>query len=128
MNKALAAIRESEPDLLDDELAFIIAAKAKAYKTVYDGVPITPTALAKHWAALSGQLAEMTKPQPVNAPIRHSECPDCGGDKMVVVAVRKIEGGVEGHEHEVEEVAPCPTCNGKTDTTFWRRRDEVPIA
>ena len=120
MNAALKAIRESEPRLEDDELALMIDFKAKAYRTVYAGLPITPTALAKHWASLDAQKAEMEKPIAYNLPGPPSECPTCGGDKLVVYSTRPAENPVEGHVSVYEEFAPCPDCNSGASVGFWR--------
>ena len=62
-----------------------------------------------------------------NQPAPDVACQTCGGDRFVLVSLRKPmqsawmkERGIEPSETEmIEEMAACPDCN-QADTSFWR--------
>lgn len=120
VNAALKQLREIHTD--DFLLADLIHDRANLYRAVYPDAALTPQALAGNWSQLPAKHEEWRKAQIVvtNTYAPLTECETCGGDKMVVYSVRKIEGGIEGHDHEAEELAPCPDCNSRTDAGFWR--------
>lgn len=119
VNAALTQLRELQPD--DFLLADAIYDRAKLYRQVYEDMPLTPQALAGNWSQLPAKAEETRKSQVVQTnQYAGGDCETCGGDKMVVVGRREIDGGVGGHVHEDELMAPCPTCNSHADTGFWR--------
>jgi hypothetical protein len=71
---------------------------------------------------------EKHKVNPTGPPAAASSCPTCGGDKFVVVSLRKPattdwmrQHKIEAPQDEfIEETAPCYTCNSGADTSFWR--------
>jgi hypothetical protein len=115
LNHALKQIREYLPDLEDAEAAMVIGVKAEMYRRVYPGVPLTPTALAKHWPQLEA-LAEQQRRATVriNAPIDPSNCDHCAGHGQVLVFYRPAPNPHPAHAGPLdgfEEYLPCEFCN-----------------
>jgi len=104
LNAALKAIKTQEPEILDNYLLSCeIHERAKAYRFVMgEGILLTPTALAKHWQRVIPQAPKPTYAEPAATGI----CPRCDGHKMVFVTD--------------EAVVPCPACNSRANTDFWR--------
>lgn len=58
---------------------------------------------------------EFDAPKPVSTNLSVSrDCKTCGGDRMVVYAVRTAS--YNDKTAEVEEYAPCPDCNADANT------------
>lgn len=120
LNKALQLIR----DQAGIEDSFLLSSeihdRAKAYRQVMgDEIMLTPTALAKHWTRVLEESQRQSKPQRTsNLSVPPTDCSTCGGDRFVVVALRKpkatswmMERGMEPSQSEsFEEYAPCPDC------------------
>jgi hypothetical protein len=118
LNAALKSIRE-ESDITDSYvLADEIHQRAKAYREVMPEVMLTPSSLAKHWK----RVAEEARRPPAKAANLHAavtDCQTCGGDRFVVVSLRKpaqsvwmTERGLKAQEDQmIEEYAGCPDCN-----------------
>lgn len=102
LNKSLALIRESMTDLTDDELQYVIEAKAKTYRKVMEGALLTPNALAKHWAGLDGMLEAQTAPTTYVSHDR-SVCTTCDGVRFVLAFTRPPK--------DSEVYRACPDCN-----------------
>ena len=55
-------------------------------------------------------------------------CVVCGGDRFVVVRTRPVpqtpwmreKGITPPSSSKIDEYAPCPSCNGDVDTSFYR--------
>ena len=123
LNAALKSIREQseieDSYLLADE----IHNRAKMYRHVMPDVLLTPSALAKHWLRV---FEESNRSQGTNRSVS-TECSTCGGDRFVVVSMRRpvqsawmSEHGIQAPGDLSEEMAPCPDCNAAADTSFWR--------
>ena len=126
LNAALKSIRDQAdiPDsyLLADE----IHARAKMYREAMPEVMLTPSALAKHWLRVYEE-AQKKPPLRTNQAAPATACPTCGGDRFVVYSLRKPvqsqwmkDRGIEPSEDMIEEMAPCPDCNAKVNTEFYR--------
>jgi len=123
LNAALKSIKEQEPDAALDNLLLggVIRERAALYaQAMGEGILLTPSALAKHWLRVKQQVPKSTYSGPVLNPDGSAWiCQTCDGNRMVLVATRPPENGVEG-AGGYEEYAPCPDCNAGADTTFWR--------
>ena len=113
---ALKAIREQEPDLDDEDLALLIRLRAEDYRKMYPEMPLTPTALAKHWNGRVPRDGECRNEERAQSPADKPphRCATCGGDKVVVVAFRQSPNPLSPYE----EMAPCPDCNPRV-ISWW---------
>jgi hypothetical protein len=127
LNAALKSIRE-ETEVEDSYiLADLIHERAKMYRQAMPDVMLTPSSLSKHWKRVLEETSRKPATQ-TNVSAAFTNCATCGGDRLVVVALRKPqqsawmrERGIEPDETEmIEEMAPCPDCNAGTDTSFRR--------
>ena len=118
LNAALKAIREQEPDLDDEDLAILIRLRADDYRKVYPGMPLTPTALSKHWSSIAEEMrrARGEREQQAASPADKQPeiCPRCRGDKIVAVYSRPSPNVLSSFD----ECAPCPDCN-PTVISWW---------
>jgi hypothetical protein len=124
VNAALKQLRSIYPD--DLALPMMIHERAAAWAVVYPGIPLTPQALTTNWSSII-QAAEEThaqtkrkqteKSQMTNAHARRG-CQTCGDDHFVTVGY---------DDNGYEQVAPCPDCGPRGDSSYWvqRRRIEV---
>lgn len=72
------------------------------------------------------EVIRAMSPAPISAPTR--DCPTCGGDLFVTVYLRtpvttewmEKHGFAANVDEKIEEVAPCPDCNGGANTSFRR--------
>ena len=117
LNAALRDIRKAA-NIPDGYLLGVeIHRRAKLYREIMPDIILTPTSLAKHWDRVQGETDERSKVKGTNLSAV-KECPTCGGDRFVVVSLRKpvtsqwmIERGIKANEdHLIEEMAPCPDC------------------
>jgi len=111
LNAALVQIREASPDLSPHELAEVIEYNARAYRAVYEGMPVTPTALASHWGSVTAEYEKRRQPSTTYVVQDSDHCLTCNGDGLVLAGTRPVTGGVPGHDHFFEEYKPCPDCN-----------------
>jgi Zn ribbon nucleic-acid-binding protein len=119
VNAALKQLRELHSD--DYLLADMIFDRAKLYQKVYEGMPVTPQALAGNWSQLPVKAEDLRKTQIVQTNVyAGGDCDVCGGDKMVLYSTRPAPVESEGHVLAFEEMAPCPNCNASADAGFWR--------
>ena len=71
------------------------------------------------------EVIRIASPAPVT---KTRDCPTCGGDLFVPVYYRTpvttewmVNHGITADENEkIEEVAPCPECNGGANTSYRR--------
>lgn len=109
--------------LLREELD-TLAATGVQRKHLETDVPKALAAIAKARevgarAPLSYAMSVFNSPTTAKAPDRTNrsvvvDCETCGGDRMVVYSVRTDT--YNGHSAEVEEYAPCPSCNPNSNT------------
>jgi hypothetical protein len=65
LNAALRDIRAQHPALASTSDSYLLAAeiheRAKLYRQVFEGVSLTPTALAKHWTRLPEEAKKLKR-------------------------------------------------------------------
>ena len=112
LNAALKSIKEQsgieDSYLLADE----IHQRAKMYRQAMPDVILTPNALAKHWLRVY-QEVEKKKATGVNIHAAATDCPTCGGDRIVEVGTMP-EKRMDGRVVEFEITAPVPTATPPT--------------
>lgn len=93
-NAALRLIRQAMGDVGDENVAQEIRNRARRYRLTWPDIPLTPTALAKHWERVVSERPE----QGVNLHAS-ANCPVCDGDHFLP---RERDGR--------EVMVPCPDC------------------
>jgi len=122
LNKALASIREQADG--EEELQYEITERARLYRRQFPNAALTPTALAKHWKRV---YEESRREQGTNLSSSRI-CETCRGNRFVIVGTRPLPTTIWMREHgfkargEVDEAAPCPSCNAEAKSSF-RRHD-----
>ena len=126
LSVALKSIRAQAPSLTPEQLSDEIHRRAKMYRDVMgDDIMLTPTALAKHWKRVEEESAPRVRGTNQNSGNR--DCDTCGGNRFVVVNLRKpvVTEWMRAHSIKVneatmiEETAPCPDCN-PIEVSHWR--------
>jgi hypothetical protein len=99
INAALKELRAIYPASTPYAVGFDIRARAEVYERRFPDMPLTPQALTGNWSLLdpASEKPPTSMPKPPRA-----RCGTCGGDKLVLAAVRP-DGA--------EEYAPCPDCH-----------------
>ena len=104
INSALKEIRKLHPDVTDQQVAGMIRVRANAWKMVYPQMHLTPQALVGQWSVIVDAHKETSvrRVQQTNRPASGRDCPECQGDKMVLI----------DHPDGYEVAVPCPKCGG----------------
>lgn len=118
LNSALRSIKEQEPEIFDNYLLSVeIHDRAKLYvELMGEGIPLTPSALAKHWKRAKEQQPKAPVPtyQSLGTEYTPFFCSTCEGHRMVRVRPAPDE------DQSLDQYAPCPDCNQSANAGFWR--------